>query len=213
MYLRYDDEKADLVHDEEWEAILAPLTASADVSTATAVDYDDRDLVDTAPTGARYVLGDAPLDEKRFWTQLQRDIVDYLVGSRTIDLSVNRPLKLYSHVGESQEDFTARCTAAADAKADDAAAGLRDKYETRAKRIKTQLDSAQSRADIAESQAHASRQNEVAGVAGGLLGSFLGGRKSSVRCWAGSAAASEARRHAAVRPPRPGYGSRRRSPR
>ena len=43
--LRFDDEKADLVHDEEWEAVLYPLAAHPDPAAAVAVDYDDRDLL------------------------------------------------------------------------------------------------------------------------------------------------------------------------
>ena len=51
--LRYDDTKADLVHDEEYEAVLFPLGAHVDVTTAVAVDYDDRDLRDAAPAAVR----------------------------------------------------------------------------------------------------------------------------------------------------------------
>ena len=48
----------------EWEAVLAPLTARADPSSATAVDYDDRDLVVAAPASGQYVLTDAPIAQK-----------------------------------------------------------------------------------------------------------------------------------------------------
>ena len=48
--LRYDEEKADLVVDDEYEAVLHPLTAAADPTKAVSVDYDDRDLLATAPT-------------------------------------------------------------------------------------------------------------------------------------------------------------------
>jgi hypothetical protein len=42
--LRYDDEKADLVHDEEYEAVLFPLADPVGASRSIAIDYDDRDL-------------------------------------------------------------------------------------------------------------------------------------------------------------------------
>ena len=42
--LRYDEEKADLVHDEEYEAVIFPISQQLDVTGAVAVDYDDRDL-------------------------------------------------------------------------------------------------------------------------------------------------------------------------
>ena len=44
--IRYDETKADLVHDEEFEAVLFPLTDPVDVSALIPVDYDDRDLQD-----------------------------------------------------------------------------------------------------------------------------------------------------------------------
>ena len=63
--------KADLVHDEEYEAVLYPLGEPVDVTTAIAVDYDDRDLRDRprrrrSPTGSP----DAPIETKAFWTQV-----------------------------------------------------------------------------------------------------------------------------------------------
>ncbi|MGD9797751.1 MAG: ATP-binding protein, partial [Acidimicrobiia bacterium] len=42
--LRYDETRADLVHDTEYEAVLFPLGDAVDVTRAVAVDVDDRDL-------------------------------------------------------------------------------------------------------------------------------------------------------------------------
>ena len=73
--LRYDEEKADLVVDEEYEAVLHPLTATADPAAVVAVDYDERDLLPAAPGPVSYVLPDAPIGSKSFWTTLERDLV------------------------------------------------------------------------------------------------------------------------------------------
>ena len=43
-----------------------------DPSTAFAVDYDDRDLLTTAPGAVSFVLPDAPIKDKTFWTTLER---------------------------------------------------------------------------------------------------------------------------------------------
>ena len=177
--LRFDDEKADLVTDSEWEAVIFPLAQQPDASTAVAVDYDDRDLRDGAPDGIVYVLPKAPVKDRRFWTDLQRNIVDHLVRSQTMEVFVNRDLKLYSRPGESQDDFVKRCTEGADTKADDETAGLRDKYEAKAKTIQDQMSTAQDRAELLKDQQRSSRVSEVASVAGSILGSFLGGRKRS----------------------------------
>ena len=174
--LRYDDDTADLVTDDEWEAVLFPLAEQPDPSAAIAVDYDDRDLGDAAPDGVIYVLPSAPIKDRRFWTDLQRSIVDDLVRSKTIEVFANRELKLFSRVGESQDDFVARCTEAGDSKADEQTAALRGKYEDKAKRIQDQLAAAQDRVELAKDQKRSSHLNEVASVAGSILGSFLGGK-------------------------------------
>ena len=54
--IRYDETKADLVHDEEYEAVLFPLGDHIDVTKLVQVDYDDRDLRTDAPAGASYRL-------------------------------------------------------------------------------------------------------------------------------------------------------------
>jgi Helicase HerA, central domain len=200
VHLRYDDEKADLLVDEEWEAVL-PLTATADPSTATAVDYDDRDLVTEAPTGPRYVLTDAAIGQKTFWTQLQRDLVDLLVRSRTMEIRANKQLKLWSRPGETPEQFADRCRQAADGGADDATAALRAKYETKAKRLRDQLMTAQARVEQYEVDARASRTDDLLSTAGGLLGSFLGGRRgtrSLARQMSRSAGGTSSRRRAST---------------
>ncbi|HTN79175.1 MAG TPA: helicase HerA-like domain-containing protein, partial [Acidimicrobiales bacterium] len=66
--LMFDDDKAGLRQTEEWEAVLYPLPANPDPSAAIAVDYDERNLASTAPLNAQYVLADAPIGTKAYWT-------------------------------------------------------------------------------------------------------------------------------------------------
>ncbi len=197
--LRYDEEKADLVHDEEYEAILHPLGAQVDVTTAIAVDYDDRDLRPDAPNPCAYVLGDAPLKDKAFWTAVERNLVDHLVRSRTMELQTNRTLKLYSRPGETADAFFQRCYAVADAKGDTETAALRDKYAAKVARLHTQIQEAEDRARVLQTQHEGRRSEEILSTAGSILGGLLGGRKSrggllgSVFGKAGSAAGKRSR--------------------
>jgi len=194
--MRFDDTKADLAIDQEWEAVLFPLAAQPDASGAVAVDYDDRDLRAAAPDGAVYVLPTAPVKDTRFWTDLKRSLVDHLVRNQTVEAYANRDLKLYSRPGESRDDFAKRCSEAADAKADEQAATLRDKYEAKARTLQTQLHTAEDRAELLRDQQRSSRVSEVAHVAGGILGSFLGGRSraSTLSKMAGSLGGIASRR-------------------
>ncbi len=176
--LRYDETKADLTHDTEFEAVLFPLTATVDAAQVVAVDYDDRDLRTDDPGDTVFVLTDAKIDTKTFWNQLERDIRDHLTRQLTFELPANEGLKLYGRPGESADDFAARCRTAADDRADEQIAGLRDKYEAKATKLRDQLEAAEDRVEVLEAEADSKRNSELLSGAGSLLGDLLGGRKS-----------------------------------
>ncbi len=190
--LLFDDDKAGLRQSEEWEAVLCPLPTSPDPSAAIAVDYDERNLVTAAPPAAQYVLPEAPVGTKTYWTSLQRNLVDQLVRTRTIEIQRNAKLKLYSRVGETPEQFAQRCGEAADALADQKLASVRDKYAPKYDKARAALAAAQDQVGVHESQAKAARNDGVVGAVGDLLGGFLGGR-SSVRTMSRSISRSQGR--------------------
>jgi hypothetical protein len=183
--LRFDETKANLVVDSEWECVIHPLTEIIDATRALNVDYDDRDLVNDPPAGATYVLPDAPIKTKAFWADLERAIVDNLVRTQSMNMMVNRDLKLYGRSGESEADFAKRCEEAATAGADAEAAKLRDKYETKSATLQNQLETAQGRVEVAKSAEHSKLAGTVLSTAGSILGSFLGGRKMNAGAIAG----------------------------
>ena len=201
--LRYDDEKADLVHDEEYEAVVFPITQPIDVTGAVAVDYDDRDLQSIAPNPCTYRLPDAGVKEKTFWTRVERDLIDHLVRSQTVELQANRDLKMFSRPGESVDEFLARCLASANDSADKQTAALRDKYADKVSRLQSQIQAAEDRAEILDTQRKGRRSEEILSTAGSILGGLLGGRRSrggmlgSVLGKAGSAAGRRSRTAAA----------------
>jgi Helicase HerA, central domain len=176
--LRYDETKADLVHDDEFECVIHPLGEQVDVSTMVQVDYDDRDLRSDAPDGAVYLLTEAKVKNKTFWSGLETDIRDHLVRTMTVELPTNKALKLYGRPGEDPAEFEARCLKIADNKADEEIAKLRDKYETKARRLRDQIEAAEDRLEVLEEQSKSKRNSELLSTAGSVLGGLLGGRKS-----------------------------------
>ena len=201
--LRYDDEKADLVHDEEYEAVIFPLTDPVDPTRSIAVDYDDRDLRPDAPVPCVFRLPNVAVKDKTFWTRIERDLIDSLVRSRTVDLHTNRDLKLFGRPGESDADFTARCLAAANDLADKETAALRGKYADKVTRLQTEIQGAEDRAQVLDTQRKGRRSEEMLSTAGSILGGLLGGSRSrggllgSVLGKAGSAAGRRTRTAAA----------------
>ena len=176
--VRYDDDGADLIHDEEYELVLTPLPELLDVASVVSVDHDERDLRTEAPAGATYLLPDAKVKNKTFWTKLQRDLVDHMVRSRQLRLPANRELKLVARPGETDDAFLTRCLAAADDRADAEIAELKETFETRFNRIREQLRTAEGRADVLREEREGKRNEELLSTVGGVLGGIFGGRRS-----------------------------------
>jgi hypothetical protein len=176
VQLRYDDTKADLVHDEEYECVLYPLHELVDVSQAVAVDFDDRDLRTTAPESVVYALGDMKLTSAATFAAIERDLRDELTRVRSVELPVNTSLELFGRPGETAEQFEVRCLRAADAAADAELAKLRDSYATKVAKIRDQIAASQDRVDVLQSEAEGRRNSEMLSTAGSILGGLLGGK-------------------------------------
>lgn len=175
--LRYDETKADLVHDDEYEAVLFPIQEQIEATQIIQVDYDDRDLRTNAPDGVVYRLPNGPIKNKTFWTQVERDIRDQITRTLTLELPANVSLKLYGRPGEKAAAFEARCLQIADNKADDEIAKLRDKYESKTTTLRDKIEAAEDRIEELEEQTKSKRNSELLSTAGSLLGGLLGGRK------------------------------------
>ena len=177
--LRYDETKADLVHDDEFECVLFPLGEQIDASQMVKVDYDDRDLrtdcprrrdlpADRGEAGEQDVLVIAQQgDPRRTGPDLDgRDPVERgtqdLRAARRGRRSVRGPMPRRSP------------TTSADAEI----AKLRDKYESKAKRLRDQIAGLEDKIDLLEEQSKSKRNSELLSTAGSVLGGLLGGRKS-----------------------------------
>ena len=143
--LLFDETKADLRHTEEFECVVVGLGETFDADEIVAVDYDDRDLREAAPDRAAYQLTDAPIDNKTYFSGVEKAIKDKLYRDQTLTLRRTPTLKLYSRPGRVGEaDFAARCEAAADAKADADAAKLRKPLEAKMARCRRRSSASRS---------------------------------------------------------------------
>ncbi len=185
----YDDGTV-VVAQEEYEAVLMPLTQVPDPRLFVAVDYDDRDLVPAAPMGAVYGFVPAEVKAKTYWTGLQKALVEELVRSRTTEILVNTELKAASRPGETREEFVARCHTLTDAAADKAMTALRTKYEAKLSTARQKVTDAQINAQSLQMEYDSNFGLAATGM--NVLGSLLGGRRSR------SSLAADARRQSAA---------------
>jgi DNA helicase HerA-like ATPase len=176
--LVYDETRADLRHEQTWEAIFYPLGGRFDAGDAVVVDYDERDFRSEAPEGTRYALTEAPLDSPQFWTSVKSELKDHLYRTASIEVFRNAELKLYSRVGETEAAFQERCDRAAEERADEEIAKVRERLEARLDRARDALAAAHRRMEELEIDADTRKRDEWLSGAGDVLGVLLGGRRT-----------------------------------
>ncbi len=178
--LLFDETKADLRHEVEWEAIVSPIDNQIDMDGAVEVDYDDRDLRDEpAQTDPVYVLPDAKIHTKGLFSSAQKKLKDHVYRNETLELYTNRDLKLASRVGESREDFGFRCDAEAENRADADVAKLRKTLETKADRIRVAIEKSEDRIRELETDVKSRGRDQLLDIGMSVLGGVLGGRRST----------------------------------
>ncbi|OFW67770.1 MAG: hypothetical protein A2Z12_07545 [Actinobacteria bacterium RBG_16_68_21] len=179
VHLTFDDTNAGVDHDEIWEAVYFPLGDPFDPATATAVDYDDRDLRSDPPAGATYVIPAAPIAAKAYYSAAARAIADLLYRDRSVEVYRNSSLKLFSRVGEAREEFVARCRTAAEDAADAEVAAVHDKLAARIDKAKDEIRAAYQRVEDARLDLDTRRQEEMLSGAGTLIGVLMGRKRTS----------------------------------
>ena len=170
---RYDDTRAGVDHVTEWEAVVFPLAESD--RALVEVDHDPRDFTESPAASAPYELADARIDTKTFWSSLSSSLRERMYREGKVTIFKNPPLKMYSHVDETIEEFTARCDLAADDAADEATAKLRGTYEKRLRRVQLAVDKYGAQANAAADDARSGDFDLVAGT----VFDMLAGRKRS----------------------------------
>ena len=178
VQLVYDETRAKLRHEQEWEAIFSPLGERLDAAAAIVVDYDERDFRSEAAEPGNYALVEAPIDKASFWTSFSTELKDYLYRNATVEIFTNPQLKLYSRVGESEDNFQKRCDQAAEAAADAEIAKVRKRLDAKVDRAKDQLATAHRRMEELDVDVDTRKRDELLSGASDVLGMLLGGRRS-----------------------------------
>ena len=175
----FDDAKADLREPMEWKAVVPISTSDVDWAEATAVDYDPRDLRRDPPDGAVYVLNDAPIASTSFFRSATADLKSHLHRSQTITLQVDRELKLYSRIDESEAAFAERCREAANEAKDAEVRLIRERLTARMDKLRVAIAKHEDRIEELEADTRDRRDQDLISIGSSVLGSILGGRNST----------------------------------
>ncbi|MGV1004247.1 MAG: ATP-binding protein [Candidatus Nanopelagicales bacterium] len=175
--LHFDDRKAAISADQEYETVLYPLVAAPLGQDFRPVDYDDRDLLADPPANAVFKFPPGEVKNKSWWTALRRDLTAELTRTQVLGLPANAPLKLYGRLGETATAFALRAQGAAADEADTEIASLRQKYERKFLALQRRVETAEQAVTRQESARNAALTQEMVD---GLMGGLFGGRKTSV---------------------------------
>ena len=178
-HLTFDDAAAGVRHVEEWEAVFHPLGERFDPAAAVAVDYDARDFLAAAPAGAAYLLPAADLADKAFFTAAARALKDHLVRARTLEVTRNRALKLYSRVGESPPSSPPAATPPPSPPPTPRPPRSGTASKGASTPCADEIEETRFQVDQASLDAETRRQEEMASGAGTLIGVLFGGRRST----------------------------------
>ncbi|MGI9605637.1 MAG: helicase HerA domain-containing protein [Acidimicrobiales bacterium] len=193
--LLFDDTKADLRHEVEWEAVISPIADEIDPDDAVEVDFDERDLrTDPTSDDLVYVLPEAKIHTKTLFSSAKTQLKGKLYREQALALFTNRELKITSRVGETEADFLKRCDAAAEDLADADVAKLRTSLEKKMDRIRVAIEKAEDRVRELEQDADSRSKDQVLDLATSVLGSVLGGRRSTRSILGGARRASSRQR-------------------
>lgn len=123
-------------------------------------------------------LPQAMLDSK-LWSDLGKELVDYLYGNHTINVFQSPLTGQYSNLGESEGDFRARLVHAAHEIRDEKVEELQDSYEKKIKAIEDRIARAMDDVAEQEAQANSAKMDTAMRIGGTILGAVLGRRVSS----------------------------------
>ena len=189
--LLFDDTKADLRHEVEWEAVVSPIDDDIDIDNAVEVDFDDRDLRnDRIDDSHVFVLPDAKIHTKGLFNSAKTSLKDKLYRNESLELMTNKELKLASRVGETPEAFQQRCNTAAEEAADADVAKLRKTLETKMDRIRVAVEKSEDRIRELESDVKSRGRDQIMDIGMSVLGGVLGGRRSTRSILGGARRAS-----------------------
>lgn len=134
--------------------------------------------------------------ETKMWTDLKKEIVDFLYGNHTITIFKSPLTGMFSQLGESEGDFRARLVHAAHEIRDEKVDELQDAYAKKIETLEDRIGRAMDEVAEQKAQANSAKMDTAVRIGGTILSAVLGrsvSRKSSSAMSGASRAWKESR--------------------
>ncbi|NNE93289.1 MAG: ATP-binding protein [Verrucomicrobiales bacterium] len=126
-------------------------------------------------------FGDLPqkMLESDLWSDLKKELVDFLYGNHSITVYRSPLTDQYSNIGETEGDFRGRLVHAAREVRDEKVEELREEYEKKIKKVEDRVERALDVVEEQKAQSNRAKMDTAMRVGGTLLGAILGRKVSS----------------------------------
>lgn len=136
-------------------------------------------LSDSPLDGASYAELPQGLLDSKFWSNLEKEFVDWIYSNRTTTVFKSPLTGIVSNHGESEGDFRARLVHAAHEVRDAKVEELRAKYEKRVKTVEDRIARAIGQVEEQKAQAGSAKMDTFIRIGSTILGAVLGRRFSA----------------------------------
>jgi len=179
LKLRFDEEKARLVHYKELYRMVFPLYEDSMPNWTNENSPLKDDFIAMKPVpSALFASPPRYLLDEREAKNLINDLVDIVYGEESISLLKNQSLKMYGEMGESIEDFERRCSLEVESKMKREEDKIRRRYERTINTKKRQFDRKLQRLEDLKQQSSMRKTTEVVDIGESILGMFTKKKKN-----------------------------------
>ena len=147
-------------------------------SDEVEITLEDLDKVPTA--GAAFAEVPPAASTAKSYTAWKKDLVTWLYATQSSDLLTSPALKETARPGESERDFRLRLSQIARELRDEKMDKLRTKYDKKVSSLQDKLLTAEQAVEREADQQKQQKMSTAISFGAGILGGFLGGRRSSM---------------------------------
>ncbi|GAB4342699.1 MAG: ATP-binding protein [Desulfobulbaceae bacterium] len=170
----------DQVRDVSRRLALDPVFARVDWAQSQDNPVTPDEITGEAPVGARFHKLPDELARMKNFRSIDKGFSDYLYHSMEIPLWRVVELKLESRPGESEEQFRQRVADCLREKKEDAVERLKERYQTRQKRLEQKLVKAGNRLEREKGDVRSSTMDTALSFGVAVLGALFGRKAMSV---------------------------------
>ncbi|MEM7697428.1 MAG: DUF87 domain-containing protein [Verrucomicrobiota bacterium] len=124
--------------------------------------------------GAAFADLPQSLLDSKLWTQMKKDLVDYLYGNHSVTIFKSPLTGVYSTLGESEGDFRARLVHSAHELRDEKVEEMRESYAKKLETIEDRIERAEDEVEEQKGQANRAKMDTAIRIGSTILGAVMG---------------------------------------